>query len=51
MPLVKSKSKKALSENIATEIRAGKPRAQAAAIGYAVQRKAAGKKAKKKVGK
>ena len=44
MPLVKSASKKSLSKNIATEIKAGKPKAQAAAIGYAVQRKAQGKK-------
>jgi hypothetical protein len=42
MPLIKSKSKEALSKNIATEIRAGKPRAQAAAIGYATQKSAGG---------
>ena len=40
MPLVKSASKKALSKNIASEIRAGKPAKQAAAIAYSVQRKA-----------
>jgi len=40
MPLIEGKSDKARSENIATEIKAGKPKAQAAAIGYAVQRKA-----------
>jgi hypothetical protein len=40
MPLKKSKSAKARSENIATEINAGKPRDQAVAIGYAVQRRA-----------
>ncbi len=39
MPLIKSKSKKALSKNIATEIRAGKPKDQAVAIAYSVQRK------------
>lgn len=43
MPLKKGKSKKVLSENIATEIRAGKPRSQAAAIAYSVQRKSKGK--------
>ena len=40
MPLVKSTSKKAVSKNIATEIRAGKDPKQAAAIAYSVQRKA-----------
>lgn len=40
MPLVKSTSKKALGKNIATEIRAGKPPKQAAAIAYSVQRAA-----------
>lgn len=40
MPLVKSKSKEAFQKNIATEIRAGKPPKQAAAIAYAVQRSA-----------
>jgi hypothetical protein len=40
MPLIKSKSKEALSKNIATEIRAGKPPKQAAAIAYSVQREA-----------
>jgi hypothetical protein len=38
MPLVKSASKKARSENIATEVKAGKPVKQAVAIGYAEQR-------------
>jgi hypothetical protein len=41
MPLEKSASNEARSRNIATEIRAGKSRAQAAAIGYAIQRRAA----------
>ena len=40
MPLKKSASDKARSENIATEVRAGKPVAQAAAIGYSAQREA-----------
>lgn len=40
MPLIEGKSDKARSENIATEIKAGKDPKQAAAIGYAVQRKA-----------
>lgn len=37
MPLNKSKSKKAFSENVKTEIKAGKPTKQAVAISYAVQ--------------
>jgi len=40
MPLKKGKSDKARSENIATEIRAGKKPKQAEAIAYSVQRKA-----------
>ena len=40
MPLVKSPSKTAFRKNIAAEVRAGKPPAQAAAIAYSVQRKA-----------
>lgn len=47
MPLVKSPSDKARSENIAAEVRLGKPQAQAVAIGYSVQRKAEGKSARK----
>lgn len=34
MPLKKGSSKKVISQNIATEIRHGKPRDQAAAIAY-----------------
>jgi hypothetical protein len=40
VPLIKSKSQKAMSENIATEMHAGKPQKQAIAIAYAVKRKA-----------
>lgn len=47
MPLVKSASKKARSENIRREIEAGKPIKQAVAIGYSVQRKAKEKRKKK----
>jgi hypothetical protein len=50
MPLNKSKSKKAFKENVATEIKAGKPTKQAVAIAYSVageKKKPAAKKAKK----
>lgn len=40
MPLRKSATKEALSENIAREIRSGRPRKQAVAIAYSVQREA-----------
>jgi hypothetical protein len=40
MPLIKSKSKKAFSENIRREMEAGKPQKQAVAIAYSVKRKA-----------
>ena len=40
MPLIKSKSKKAVSKNIKTEIKAGKPTKQAVAIALETQRKA-----------
>lgn len=51
MPLVKSKSKKAVGENIKREVAAGKPKAQAIAIALDVQRKAGGKPASKKAKK
>jgi hypothetical protein len=44
MPLKKSVSKKAFSENIATEEKSGKSAKQSVAIAYAVKRKAATKK-------
>lgn len=40
MPLQKSTSKKAFSENVKAEMRAGKPRKQAVAIAYSVKREA-----------
>jgi len=48
MPLIKSTSKKALSKNIATEVKSGKPVKQAVAIGYAVKKAAASKSTKTK---
>lgn len=50
MPLIKSASKKNIGKNIAAEEKAGKPRAQAIAIGLSVARKAGAKikKPKKK---
>lgn len=39
MPLKQSSSKKAFKENIRAEVKAGKPRKQAVAIAYSVQRK------------
>jgi len=47
MPLVKGKSRKAMSQNIKTEIAAGKPQKQAVAIAYSV----AGKSNKNKSSK
>ena len=43
MPLIKSGSKKAMSENIRREMHAGKPQKQAVAIAYSVARKAGAK--------
>lgn len=39
MPLKKSASKKAFSQNIKAEVKAGKPVKQAVTIAYAVKRK------------
>ena len=54
MPLIKSKSKKAIGKNIAAEESAGKPKKQAVAIALNVARKAGAKipkgKAKKSEG-
>lgn len=44
MPLVKSKSKKAFSENVKREMAAGKSQKQSVAIAYSVKRKASSKK-------
>lgn len=44
MPLVKSTSKKAFSQNVSTEMHAGKPQKQAVAIAYSTKRRAAGGK-------
>ncbi len=44
MPLVKSKSKKAFSENVKREMESGKKQSQAVAIAYSVKRKASEKK-------
>lgn len=48
MPLIKSKSKKAIGENIKHEEQAGKPQKQAVAIALNVARKAGAKIPKKK---
>ena len=47
MPLIKSKSQKAVSKNIETEIKAGKPQKQAVAIALNVQRATKKKESKK----
>lgn len=49
MPLIRSSSKKAIGENIATERAAGKPEAQAVAIAESEAREA--KRRKKRHGK
>ena len=43
MPLIKSKSRRAVGRNIATETAAGKPRKQAIAIALSVAREAGAK--------
>jgi hypothetical protein len=43
MPLSKGKSKKAISENIKTEMQSGKPQKQAVAIALNVARKSGAK--------
>ncbi len=43
MPLIKSKSKKAISKNIRTEIDSGKPQKKAVAIALNVARKSGAK--------
>lgn len=50
MPLIKSKSSKAVGKNIKKEMAAGKPKKQAIAIALNVKRKAGGKVAPKKKG-
>jgi hypothetical protein len=47
MPLNKSKSKKAFSENIKKEMEAGKKQSQAVAIAYSVKRRSKPKGKKK----
>lgn len=44
MPLIKGDSDKDRNFNVLSEIHAGKPREQAIAIGYSIQRKAAAAK-------
>jgi hypothetical protein len=48
MPLNKSGSKKSVGENIKTEMKAGKPKAQSVAIALNVARKAGAKIPQKK---
>ena len=47
MPLKHSKSKKAFSENVEAEVKAGKPQKQAVAIAYQVKRDAQSKRSPK----
>lgn len=48
MPIKHSKTEKAFVQNIKAEIKAGKPRDQAVAIAYRVQKEAARKDSAKK---
>lgn len=48
MPLVKGSSKKAISKNIRTELKAGRPRKQAVAIALSVARRAEKARRKKR---
>jgi hypothetical protein len=47
MPLIKSKSQKAVGKNIEAEVKAGKPQKQAVAIALSVKRQAEKKGTKK----
>lgn len=47
MPLKRSKSEKAFSENVKAEMKAGKPQKQAVAIAYQVKRDAQAKRSPK----
>lgn len=47
MPLKKSKSKKAFSDNVRAEMDSGKPQKQAVAIAYSVKRKSKPKSKRK----